>query len=145
MERTTKAQRRNFAKLVRETAEQCAARCWNYGDDGTREPVAHPKARGALVRAFARMFEDGGVCKVLKLSRREALAFPGQEACDLPDHASPWLAVGMDASNHPTYSLRWLGLSFGDQLTDRAVAEAMMLSELYQQIRFSGLPPSNRA
>jgi hypothetical protein len=145
MRATKKKQRRNFQKLARDTAQLAAKSCRDYDDHGKLVRVGNPKALTALERGFSRMFEADCTPQVLQLSRAEGLAFPRQDASELPENAKAWLAVGLDSVGCATYVLRWLGVAFEDPLTERAVAEYLMFAELYRHVAFPGFPVGSEA
>lgn len=145
MARADRRQRRNFQKLVRETARQAAASCVDYDAGGRLVPVQHPKALSALERGFSRLFGADFAPQVLALSRAEGLAFPRQESSEIPEAAKAWLAVGLDPIQRATYVLRWLGVPFSEPLMERAVAESLMLAELHRHTRVPGFPVGSSA
>ncbi|MGX0975309.1 hypothetical protein ACSSVY_001011 [Roseovarius sp. MBR-51] len=136
----TKQQRRRFRKLVDETARQLARHFRDYNENGDLVAVNHPKAQAVLERGFSRLLQSQFTPQVLKLSRAEGLAFPRQKPSEIPQSATPWIAVGADKSSYATYVLRWFEVSTGNSSADRAIAESVMFSELYKHLQFSGFP-----
>jgi hypothetical protein len=107
--------------------------------------LTDPRALAVLERGFSRLLQANCTPQVLQLSRAEGLAFPRQEAAQIPQSAKAWLAVGIDPEHRATYALRWMGGPFPDPLTERAVAEALMLAELEQHVSFAGFPAGGGA
>lgn len=144
MPRTDRRRPRETKRRMQRVARQAAEGCQDYDGSGNLVPVRDAKALAVLERGFSRLLDADFTPQVLKLSRNEGLAFPRQEASEIPESAQAWLAVGMDKSGCATYVLRWLGLSFPDPVIERYLAESLMFSELCQHVSFGGFPFGGR-
>lgn len=124
-----RAQRRRCAARADATAAILARTTHDRGEDGAARHVADPLAQAALRRAFAHVLRHGEGCHVMRLSAREAAAFPSPP--DTGGGGGAWLAVGFDRDGRGTYALRGLHVAGApDALAERRLIEAAMLAEL---------------
>ncbi len=111
------------------TAACLAGTTYDRGRDGRAAHVADPLAQAALRRGFAHVLRHGGDCRVMRLSAREAAAFPSP----IPDAArsDAWLAVGFDRDGRGSYALRAVRVDDApDATAERRMIEAAMTAEL---------------
>jgi hypothetical protein len=92
---------------------------------GGAEEINAPLAVAALTRACSRLILSGEPA-VMRLSRREGLAFPGNPPPPVGE-PSAWLAVGVDVEGRGAYAVRWI---WGDVIRYRPEIETYMLREL---------------
>lgn len=104
MSRLPRSVRRIATKNAAALADEYSRCCYATIATGARVQVTDPIAVKALHRAFLIMLKGKCEPHAVRITQDTARAFPGMQI-KLPD-ATPYLAVGLDASGRGTYALR---------------------------------------
>ena len=127
-------------------AQALAATCMDYDQTGNLIRVRDARAMGVLRQAFAAMLRAGGQPVVIPITAEAASGFPrGDRVPDaMAGVVQSWLAVGINASENATYSMRRLGVAGCSAEEARDLAEVKMLEALARETNRAGFPAGAR-
>lgn len=108
-------------------------------DDGEVKAIDKADAKRVLTRAAKLMADTGEPCAI-KITAKEALAFPHTALADIVHPGEWYLIVGVDVHFRLTYLLRCIDLEGGDY-DRRASAQIVMTGLLQPYLDTPGLNP----